>query len=143
MNYNTQLLATKPDCQALINIANSEKEGLAYRKTGLDRQRQNVTLTTAEIEAELASVTAELNALQAVYDSLPDGPTRQDTQIKFRKVEYKKFLLEQRKGNYGVLSVLEKEYDISCIEKDIVETDAFILAPLAQVFFRRKATCVY
>jgi hypothetical protein len=128
MNYSTQLLATKPDCQALINIANSEKEALAYRKTGLDRKRQSVSLTAAEIQTELASVTAELDALQAVYDSLPAGPTKDDTLVKFRKVEYKKFLLEQRKSNYGVLSVLEKEYDISCIEKDIAETDAYILA---------------
>ena len=128
MNYSTQLLATKPDCQALLNIANSEKETLAYRKTGIDRQRQSVTLTSAEIETELASVTAEMDALQTVYDNLPEGPTKQETLVKFTKAEYKKFLLEQRKGNYGVLSVLEKEYDISCIEKDIAETDAFILA---------------
>jgi hypothetical protein len=128
MNYSTQLLATKPDCQALINIANSEKESLAYRKTGLDRQRQSVTLTSTEIEAELASVTAELTALQTMYDTLPDGPTRQEARVKYVKAEYKKFLLEQRKGNYGVISVLEKEYDISRIEKDIAETDAYILA---------------
>ena len=128
MNYSTPLLATKDDCQALIDIANAEKETLAYRKTGLDRQRQNVTLTAAEIEAELASVTAEVDALQSVYDSLPEGQIKQETLTRFRKAEYKKFLLEERKGNYGVLSVLEKEYDISCIEKDIVETDAFILA---------------
>jgi len=131
MNYNTQLLATKPDCQALLNIANSEKETLTYRKTGIDRQRQSAGLIAAEIETELASVTAEMDALQTVYDNLPegpDGPTRQETLVDFTKAKYKKFLLEQRKGSYGILSVLEKEYDISRIEKDITETDAFILA---------------
>jgi hypothetical protein len=128
MNYSLTLLATKPDCQSLIDIAVSEKESLAYRKTGLDRQRQNVSLTSVEIETELASVNAELAALQTVVDNLPDGPTKQDILVKVRKAEYKKFQLEQRKGNYGVLSVLEKEYDISCIEKNIDETDLFIQA---------------
>jgi hypothetical protein len=128
MNYSLSLLATKPDCQSLIDIAISEKESLAYRKTGLDRQRQNVSLTSVEIETELASVNAELSALQTVIDNLPDGPTKQEVLVKFRKAEYKKFLLEQRKGNYGVLSVLEKEYDISCTEKNIDETDLFIQA---------------
>ncbi len=126
MNYTVSLLTSKPDCQALIDIVNAEKEGLGYRKTGLERQHQSATLTSAEIETELASVNAELQALNAVMDSLPEGPTKVETLRKVKKAEYKKFLLEQRKDNYGVLSLLEKEYDISCIERDIQEADAFI-----------------
>ncbi|CAN5861315.1 hypothetical protein BH11BAC4_BH11BAC4_22640 [soil metagenome] len=128
MDYSVELIKTKPDCQALINIANAEKEGLSYRKTGLERQRQAAGDNSIETETELASVTAELSALQTVMDSLPEGPTKTETLRKFKKAEYKKFLLEQRKANYGVLSLLEKEYDIACIEKDIAETDAFITA---------------
>ena len=128
MNYTVSLLTTEADCQALIDIAQSEKDGLNYRKTGLQRQRQTATLTSAEIETELASVNAELNALQPVMNSLPDGPTKTEALRKYQKAEYKKFLLEQRKENYGVMSLLEKEYDIACIEKDIEEADAFIAA---------------
>jgi hypothetical protein len=128
MNYSVSLLTTVADCQSLISIANAEKEGLAYRKTGLERQHESATLTSAEIETELASVDAELNALQTILNSIPEGPTRVETLRKFKKAEYKKFLLEQRKGNYGVMKLLEKEYDIACIEKDITEADAFITA---------------
>lgn len=128
MNYTVSLLTTEADCQALIDIAQSEKDGLNYRKTGLQRQRQTATLTSAEIESELASVIVEIDALQSVMNSLPEGPTKAETLRKYKKAEYKKFLLEQRKGNYGVMSLLEKEYDIACIEKDIEEADAFITA---------------
>lgn len=128
MNYTVSLLTTEADCQALIDIAQSEKDGLNYRKTGLQRQRQTATLTSAEIETELASVIVEIDALQSVMNSLPEGPTKAETLRKYKKAEYKKFLLEQRKGNYGVMSLLEKEYDIACIEKDIEEADAFITA---------------
>lgn len=128
MNYSVSLLKTKPDCQALINIASAEKEGLSYRKTGLERQRQTAGDNSVEVETELASANAELTALQTVMDSLPDGPTKTETLRKFKKAEYKKFLLEQRQANYGVLSLLEKEYDIACTEKDIAEADAFISA---------------
>lgn len=128
MNYTVSLLTTEADCQALIDIAQSEKDGLNYRKTGLQRQRQTATLTSAEIESELASVIIEIDALQSVLNSLPEGPTKAETLRKYKKAEYKKFLLEQRKGNYGVMSLLEKEYDIACIEKDIEEADAFITA---------------
>ena len=133
MNYSIQLLATKTDCQSLIDIANSEKEGLAYRKTGLDRQRLTVTGNATEIETELASVTAELDALQAVYDNMPAGQIKQETLVKLTKAEYKKFLLEQRKTNYGPIALVEKEYDIACIDHSIAETDAFIASVTARM----------
>jgi hypothetical protein len=128
MNYTVSLLTNKPDCQALIDIATAEKAGLNYKKTGLLRQSQSATLTAAEIEAELASVNAELTALQTIIATLPDGPTKEDAIRRFKKADYKKVLLEGRKGKYGVFSILEREYDIACIDLDITEADAFITA---------------
>jgi len=128
MNYTVSLLTTRPDCQALIDIATTEKSDLNYRKTGLMRQSQNATLTSAEIEAELTSVNAELAALQTLIDNLPDGPIKEDTIRRYKKADYKKVLLEGRRGKYGVLSILEREYDIACIDLDIAEADAFITA---------------
>ena len=126
MNYTVSLLTTGPDCQALIDLANREKNTLAYRKTGLERQRQSATLTSQEIESNLLAVTVELQALQSVYDSLPEGAAKQQALSNIKKSEYKKFLLEQRKENYGVLALLEKEYDIASIDRGIVETESFI-----------------
>lgn len=128
MNYTVSLLTNVPDCQALIDIATAEKAGLNYRKTGLQRQSQSATLTSAEIEAELTSVNAELAALQNLINNLPDGPTKEDAIRRFKKADYKKVLLEGRRGKYGVLSLLEREYDIACIDQDITEADAFITA---------------
>jgi len=126
--YTVSLLTNRPDCEALIAIATAEKDDLNYRKTGLLRQSQNATLTSAEIEAELSSVNAELSALQTLIDNLPDGSIKEDTIRRFKKADYKKVLLEGRRGKYGVLSILEREYDIACIEHDIAEADAFITA---------------
>lgn len=126
MNYTVSLLTTGPDCQALIDLANREKDTLAYRKMGLERQRLSATITSQEIRSSLLAVTAELQALQLVHDSLPDGRAKQDIFNNIKKSEYKKFLLEQRKENYGVLALLEKEYDIASIDRGIVETDDFI-----------------
>ncbi|HEV7783442.1 MAG TPA: hypothetical protein VGO58_19345 [Chitinophagaceae bacterium] len=126
MVYTVSLLTTKPDCQALINIANTEKGTLAYRKTGLERQRQTATITSQEIESSLLAVTAEIEGLQLAHDSMPEGPSKQNIFNTIKKNEYKKFLLEQRKENYGVLALLEKEYDIASIDRGIAETDEFI-----------------
>ena len=128
MIYTVSLLTNKPDCEALLEIANAEKATLLYRKTGLLRQSQSATLTSADIEAELTTVNAEIAALQTVINTLPNGPTKDDAIRKFKKADYKKTLLEGRRGKYGVLSLLEKEYDIACIDHAITETDAYITA---------------
>lgn len=132
MSYTVSLLTTKADCTALLNIANAEKDSIVYRKTGLQRQSQTASLTSMEIEASLAAVTAELAALDAILATLPAGPTYDENLVRKTKAEYKKFLLEQRRGNYGPIALVEKEYDIACIDQAIVETDAFIAAITAR-----------
>ncbi|MBC7937967.1 MAG: hypothetical protein H7Y86_21680 [Rhizobacter sp.] len=133
--YTVSLLTTKADCTALLNIANREKDAMLYKRTGLQRQSQTATLTSMEIEASLAAVEAEISALQAILNTLPPGPTYEENQVRKTKAEYKKFLLEQRRGNYGPIALVEKEYDIAIIEQGIVETDAFI----AELTVRRDA----
>jgi hypothetical protein len=133
MKYTVSLLTTVQDCQALIDLANKEKGTFEYRKIGLERQRLSATVTSQEIEASLAAVNIELQSLQSIYDSLPDGPAKQDTFNKIKRDEYKKFLLEQRKENYGVLALLEKEYDIANIDRNIAETDDFVAQVTARM----------
>jgi hypothetical protein len=126
MKYTVSLLTTKADCQALIDLANREKGNLAYHKMGLDRQQLTATVTSAEIASDLLAVNAELQALHTVFDTLPEGPGKQDISTRITKDEYKKFLLEKRKDNYGVLALLQKEYDIASTDRSIAERDDFI-----------------
>ena len=51
MIYTVAILTLKADCQALINIANAEKDDLSYRRAGLVRQSQTATSTSLEIES--------------------------------------------------------------------------------------------
>lgn len=133
MNYTVSHLTTRPDCQALLDIANAEKSDLAYRKAGLQRQQQTSTVTSFSIQTDLAAVNAEVSALEMVLNAIPPGPTYDDTQVRITKARHKKFLLEQRKGNYGPISLVEKEYDIACIDQALSETDAFIVSITARM----------
>lgn len=128
MNYSVSLLTNRPDCQALIDIANADKKGLLYRRTGLEIQSDSATSNSSEIDAELSAVTAEVASLQAIINGLPDGQTKDILILRYKKAEVKKALLESRKDKYGVLSLLQKENDIACIDKDIIEIDAYITA---------------
>lgn len=128
MDYSVSQVSTRAECQELIDKAIEQKDTLAYRKTGLARQVQSASTNSVSIEADLAAATAELSALQTVYDSLPAGETKDDTFVKLKKVEYRKFLLEERKGNYGTIELLDKQFDIAIVERSLLESDAYILA---------------
>ena len=128
MNYSVSLLTTKPDCQALIDIANSDKKGLLYRRAGLEIQSDSATSNSTEIDAELSAVTAEIASLQAIINGLPDGPTRDILILRYKKADVKKALLESRKDKYGVLSLLQRENEIACIDRDVIEMDDYITA---------------
>ena len=128
MDYTVSQIGSRADCQAMIDRANDDKATLAYRKTGLQLQLQNVSTTSVSIETDLAAVTAELAVLQTVLDTLPEGDYKAETRVKFKKAEYRKFLLEQRKTNYGSVALVEKEFDIACIENSLAESDALVLA---------------
>lgn len=128
MDYTTNLLTNKPDCEALISITTQDKEVLSHRKKGLELNRSSSEKNAVDVDAELISVTAQIDAWQTIMNGLPDGPVKDEMEIKFKRLDLKKSTLEKRKESYGVLALLEKEYDIACLGKDIEEADAFIAA---------------
>jgi hypothetical protein len=127
MIYTVSLISSRADCQAMIDMANDDKATLAYRSTGLQRQKQQASSTSVSIDADLAASVAEISALTTVIAGLPEGEVKEETKVKLKKAEYKKFLLDQRKISYGSLSLIEKEYNIAVTEQSIAETDAFIV----------------
>ncbi|MDB5202907.1 MAG: hypothetical protein JWQ27_2316 [Ferruginibacter sp.] len=128
MNYATSLLSTIADCNALLAIAAADRTDLDIRKRQLERKQENASSNSAEIDADLASVIAEIDAYQQVIAGMPEGPAKQQLVSKLTKAEYKKFILEERRNNYGVVAVLQQQYDLTCMEKDLAEADLFITA---------------
>ncbi|MEO8772622.1 MAG: hypothetical protein ABI402_21175 [Ferruginibacter sp.] len=126
MTYSFTLLSSKEDCDAMISIANKNKAALAYKKITLLHKKEISTGNAVEIETELQAVNAELASLETVIASLPEGDIKKDYLSRKTKLEFKKFTLNENKESYGVLSLLDTEIDIGCIDKDVEETDAFI-----------------
>jgi len=128
MDYTTNLLTNRTDCETLISITTLDKEVLSHRKKGLELNRSSSGKNAVDVQAELASVSAEMAALVSILAGLPEGPVKEEMEIKFKRLDLKKSTLEKRKESYGVLALLEKEYDIACLGKDIEEAEAFITA---------------
>jgi hypothetical protein len=124
--YSLNKITTVADCDVLLAWAEKEKSDLTFKQLSVERITVNYSSTSVEIDAILQGVITEIDATETVINALPDGPTKEDLIKKQTRLEYKKFLLENRKDSYGSVALLEKELDLERINKELDEVDVFI-----------------
>jgi hypothetical protein len=124
--YSIEKLTQVSDCNAVLTWAQNEKESLELKKLNESKLTKDYSTTSLSIDTELLSVTTQINAINTVLPTLPEGSVKEEHLKKLKKLDYKKFLLEDRRINYGVVALLEKELDVERITKEITEIDAFI-----------------
>ena len=129
--YSVTNLTTIADCDVLLTMANKEKADLAFKKLSEERLVTNYSTTSVEIDAVLQGVIAEIAAVDSILAVLPNGPTKDSEENRKVRLEYKKFLLENRKESYGAVALLEKELDLERVNKQLDEVNLFIDAVTA------------
>ena len=129
--YSVTNITTIADCDVLLTMANKEKADLAFKKLSEERLVTNYSTTSVEIDAVLQGVIAEIAAVDSILAVLPNGPTKDSEEKRKVRLEYKKFLLENRKESYGAVALLEKELDLERVNKQLDEVNLFIAAVTA------------
>lgn len=129
--YTVSNLTTIADCDVLLTMANKEKADLAFKKLSEERLVTNYSTTSIEIDAVLQGVVAEIAAVDSILAVLPEGSTKDSEEKRKVPLEYKKFLLENRKESYGAVALLEKELDLERVNKQLDEVNLFIDAVTA------------
>lgn len=124
--YSVSNLTTVADCDVLLGMAQKEKSDLNFKKLSEERLVTNYSNTAVEIDAILQGVNAEIAAVDTVIAILPEGPTKEAEEKRKVRLEYRKFLLENRKESYGAVALLEKELDLERVNKQLAEVDVFI-----------------
>src|SRR4051812_44538441 len=112
MAYGLETITEIADCDYLTAEAIKVKKTLEYKKTGLERQQENFTENTVEVSSDLVTKQAELDAVNSVIPTLPEGQTKDENVKRQKKLEYEIFLLNDRKGNYGNVALVDKSYDL-------------------------------
>jgi hypothetical protein len=128
MSYSVNKITTVADCDLLLAWAAKEKADLNFKKLSEERLTNNYSNASIEIDAELQSVLTEITATETIIATLPAGTSKDDAVKKKVRLEYKKFLLENRKESYGVVALLEKELDLTNVTQSLAEIDAFSAA---------------
>jgi hypothetical protein len=126
MAYSTSKITSASDCDLLLGMASKEKANLSFKKISEERQKTSYNDNSVEIDAELQSVDAEIAATTTIINTLPNGVTKDEAVKKRTKLEYRKFLLEDRKDSYGTVALLEKELDLARVNLELTEMDSFI-----------------
>jgi hypothetical protein len=135
MIYSLGLLVTVGDCDALLTQVALQKKDIEFKKYQLDKKHQSITTNTLNIETERPSLVAEISAYQGVIANLPDGDAKTAMQSKLTKTEHKLFLLNEKAASYGAVSLNTLEFQLNCVENDIVAVDDFT----AQIEARKAA----
>ncbi len=128
MSYSISKITSVADCDLLLAWAAKEKADLNFKKLSEERLTNNYSAASIEIDAELQAVIAEIASTETVIATLPAGNSKEEAIKKKVKLEYKKFLLENRKESYGVVALLEKELDLSKVTLELNEIDSFTAA---------------
>jgi hypothetical protein len=128
MNYSISSLMQVADCDSLVAWAAREKADLNYKKITIERVAQKYAETSVGLDAEIQGVIAEIAATEIIIAALPEGPSRDTAVDKKVTLEYRKFVLENRKENYGTVALLQKESELGRIDQELAEVDAFMAA---------------
>jgi hypothetical protein len=126
MSYSISNITQAADCDVLLTAAGKEKAELEFKKLSEERLTNKYATTSVEVNAILQGVLVELAAVNTIIDVLPDGPTKEEEIKKKVKLEYKKFLLENRKESYGAVALLEKQLDLARVVQQLEEVTTFI-----------------
>lgn len=126
MNYSLNLVTTIADCDALLNMANDEKNTLEYRQTTLNYQLNNQAESSVEFASDLLAATTELQSVEASIAQMTEGDARNAQIRRKMTLELKIFNMNLRAENYGITSVLSRQMEINQVAQQLEVTDAFI-----------------
>ncbi|MCP9752801.1 hypothetical protein EGI32_17745 [Ferruginibacter sp. HRS2-29] len=128
-------MTTVADCDALLTSAGLQKQEIEIKKYQQDKKRLGITNNTLNIETERPALEAEIAAYETVIANLPEGDAKKSMESKLKKTQHKLFLLNEKSESYGSVAMNSLEFQITCIENDLVAIDDFI----AQIQGRKAA----
>lgn len=126
MNYSITQLSTVTDCDIVLTEVQKQKEDLEYARTSKERSRITYAERSVQTDADLLAINGEVSSLQTVLASLPEGDTKEEMEVKLKKLEYRQFLLKERNEDYGLVALLDRELDVAFVDAQLAEINTFI-----------------
>lgn len=126
MSYSTAKLKTAAECDQAIALANARKQDLLFEQTIQGKEFTDQQKTTAQNNANLISVKAQITGTEAAIAELPEGDDKKEMQSKLRRLNDRKDNLIERIEKGGNPALLDTELDAALLAKQIAEIDVYI-----------------
>ena len=128
MDYSVSRLSTIAECDLAITTATDLKDELEFEQLLLGRESTTRSRSAIQLDADLASTVAQIDAFEAARDAVTDPAERAVFESRIRRLNDRKDNLEERKAKTGNNALLSNELERSRNEKQIAEIDVYINA---------------
>jgi multidrug resistance efflux pump len=119
------------ECDALSSILQLEKDDVQLRLLQAERNQRNLRNGNSSIKAELQTLDAQIAALDALIPSLPEGEIRMEQERQRRAADYRRYLLQNRQGNYSLLALAIRDLEVANATSRLAEVEAGLSAVAA------------
>ncbi len=124
--YALQLISSKEEVDLLLRMALRDKRAANLRKESLALRNENAAENEVERNADILSAQAEIDSLDALIKSLPEGQRKETEITKKMAVEVRLRRLTQGNSGENPATIVERSYDADLSEREVAGIDAFI-----------------
>lgn len=128
MNYSLEKITTLEACDALLELANKDKETLERRRRNLDESIDTFDERTHDYGTELQSVETLLDTYSGAYDALPEGKNKMTIFLEIKRLEARKAQLDKSVIGYNASSLIGKQVDYNLLDNQVPVINAYITA---------------
>ena len=122
------MITTAAQCDALLALAEEDKENLERRRRNLDESIGNFGERTQEYGTELEAVATLLQTYAIAYDALPEGKNKLTIYLEMKRLEAKKAQLDKSVTSYNANALIGKQVDFNLLDNQLPVIDAYITA---------------
>jgi hypothetical protein len=126
--FNLELITSAADADQLLRIAQREKRSIYVRRENLSLRNENASENGAERNADIVAAQAELQSLNTVIDSLPEGERKQEEITNRMAVELRLRRLTRGGDGNDPVSIVERAFDVNRFDRDITGIEEFVAA---------------
>jgi hypothetical protein len=116
MSYSLTNLTSVADCDLLIGMLTKEQEDLVFQKVVETKRADDLSDNSVDFQTDLISVQGELDIIEGVIATLPNGPQREKQLTNRLALELKLRRLNERKDNYGPVGLINAQYQIEVLD---------------------------
>jgi uncharacterized phage infection (PIP) family protein YhgE len=137
MPYTLTSIATVAECDEILAHLTDVNATLENRRQNLAFRTNQVNSNAEEYQQELNALNAELGTEQTLFNTLPDGPRREEARLNILEIDLKLGRLRKSEDTYGGFATVMRALSLTNTQNQTNETNQLIAEVTA-----RRATLV-